>query len=155
MTYRYRYLLFGLFEYLVSVVFRMLLSRSSSRGRPTQLLSQLTSAPGCTVLLTGDYHFGDIKILKSGTETSYYQWYSSKDNASPILQASQSRSALVFFFLPGFPPVLVEATDSLADGQAVSRAGFPVQGKREMAPPGDGMDESGCRTRGDMTKCYR
>eukprot|EP00752_Nemacystus_decipiens_P006352 g5726.t1 len=57
--------------------------------RPAQqnLLSQLSKAPGCSVILTGDYHWGDIKALLPGADTPYAEWYSSEDNEFPIYQA--------------------------------------------------------------------
>ncbi|CAN0212970.1 unnamed protein product [Pylaiella littoralis] len=60
--------------------------------RPAQqnLLSQLAKAPGCSVILTGDYHFGDIKAMLPGAETSYSEWYSSQDNAFPVYQVMAS-----------------------------------------------------------------
>ncbi|CAN0547191.1 unnamed protein product, partial [Laminaria digitata] len=51
-----------------------------------QLLSQISKAPGCSVILTGDYHWGDIKALMPGSETPYGEWYASEDFAHPIYQ---------------------------------------------------------------------
>ncbi|CAM9938935.1 unnamed protein product [Ectocarpus sp. 6 AP-2014] len=56
--------------------------------RPAQqnLLSQVSKAPGCSVILTGDYHYGDIKALIPGGETPYWEWYSSEGNDFPVYQ---------------------------------------------------------------------
>ncbi|CAN0300492.1 unnamed protein product, partial [Hapterophycus canaliculatus] len=56
--------------------------------RPAQrnLLSQLATAPGCSVIVTGDYHFGDIKAMRPGAETPYSEWYSSENNDFSVFQ---------------------------------------------------------------------
>ncbi|CAN0040100.1 unnamed protein product, partial [Ascophyllum nodosum] len=54
------------------------------------LLSQLSKAPGCSVILTGDYHYGDIKALQPGPDTSYADWYASQDYKYPIYQVMSS-----------------------------------------------------------------
>ncbi|CAN0574376.1 unnamed protein product, partial [Ectocarpus sp. 12 AP-2014] len=51
-----------------------------------KLLSQISKAPGCSVILTGDYHYGDIKALLPGEETPYWEWYSSEGNDFPVYQ---------------------------------------------------------------------
>lgn len=53
-----------------------------------QLLSQIAGAPGCSVILTGDYHWGDIKAMLPGADTPYAEWYSSHDNNYPVYQVS-------------------------------------------------------------------
>ncbi|CAB1097696.1 unnamed protein product [Ectocarpus sp. CCAP 1310/34] len=60
--------------------------------RPAQqnLLSQVSKAPGCSVILTGDYHYGDIKALLPGGETPYWEWYSSEGNDFPVYQVMAS-----------------------------------------------------------------
>eukprot|EP00903_Cladosiphon_okamuranus_P012811 g11973.t1 len=60
--------------------------------RPAQqnLLSQLSKAPGCSVIVTGDYHWGDIKALLPGADTPYAEWYSSEGNEFPIYQVMSS-----------------------------------------------------------------
>ena len=39
------------------------------------------------MILTGDYHYGDIKALQPGPDTSYADWYASQDYKYPIYQA--------------------------------------------------------------------
>lgn len=51
-----------------------------------QFLSQLSKAPGCSVILAGDYHWGDIKALLPGADTPYAEWYASEDNEFPVFQ---------------------------------------------------------------------
>ncbi|CAM9775545.1 unnamed protein product [Ascophyllum nodosum] len=62
--------------------------------RPAQqnasLLSQVAGAPGCSVILTGDYHWGDIKTMMPGADTPYAEWYSSHDFEFPIYQVMGS-----------------------------------------------------------------
>eukprot|EP00903_Cladosiphon_okamuranus_P013391 g12479.t1 len=60
--------------------------------RPAQqnLLSQVSKAPGCSVILTGDYHWGDIKALLPGADTPYAEWYSSEGNEFPVYQVMAS-----------------------------------------------------------------
>ncbi|CAM9266786.1 unnamed protein product, partial [Hapterophycus canaliculatus] len=60
--------------------------------RPAQqnFLNQLATAPGCTVILTGDYHWGDIKAMQPGEETPYWEWYSSGGNKFPVYQVMAS-----------------------------------------------------------------
>lgn len=38
------------------------------------------------MILTGDYHWGDIKALLPGADTPYAEWYSSEDNEFPVYQ---------------------------------------------------------------------
>ena len=38
------------------------------------------------MILTGDYHWGDIKALLPGADTPYAEWYSSEDNEYPVYQ---------------------------------------------------------------------
>ncbi|CAM9706536.1 unnamed protein product [Discosporangium mesarthrocarpum] len=60
--------------------------------RPAQknLLSMLERAPGCSIILAGDYHWGDIKALLPGADQLYSDWFSSKDNRIPIYQIMAS-----------------------------------------------------------------
>ncbi|CAM9620288.1 unnamed protein product, partial [Ascophyllum nodosum] len=53
-------------------------------------ISQLAKAPGCSVILTGDYHWGDIKAMQPGSDTPYAEWYASQDNEFPIYQVMGS-----------------------------------------------------------------
>lgn len=41
----------------------------------------------CTVVITGDYHYGDIKRLVPGSATQYADWLGSADFSKPLLQA--------------------------------------------------------------------
>lgn len=45
---------------------------------------------GCAVILTGDFHFSDIKILQTGNETSYSDIYQSARNPRPVYQIMAS-----------------------------------------------------------------
>ena len=44
---------------------------------------------GCSIVITGDYHFSDIKALNPG-ESLYSSYYNSKDNKKPIYQIMAS-----------------------------------------------------------------
>lgn len=53
------------------------------------LLHMFTTAPGCVVVLTGDFHFSDIKILQPGNR-SYSNDYDSTDLPRPLVQVMAS-----------------------------------------------------------------
>lgn len=46
--------------------------------RPAQqaLIAELARLPGCVIVITGDYHAGDIKRIAPGDSASYAQYYS-------------------------------------------------------------------------------
>jgi hypothetical protein len=44
---------------------------------------------GCSIVITGDYHFSDIKALNPGDQL-YSSYYNSKDNVKPIYQIMAS-----------------------------------------------------------------
>ncbi|KAG0578100.1 hypothetical protein M758_5G198700 [Ceratodon purpureus] len=53
------------------------------------LLHMFTTAPGCVVVLTGDFHFSDIKILQPGNRR-YSNDYGSTDLPRPLVQVMAS-----------------------------------------------------------------
>ncbi|CAM6129940.1 unnamed protein product [Calypogeia fissa] len=59
--------------------------------RPAQinLLHNLANARGCAVVLTGDFHFSDIKVLQPGKQF-YSDAYASEDLPHPIFQIMAS-----------------------------------------------------------------
>ncbi|CAM9699898.1 unnamed protein product [Chrysoparadoxa australica] len=54
------------------------------------LLSMIDQAPGCTVVLTGDYHFSDIKSLQPGEQPGYSDWFASASFRRSIPQVMAS-----------------------------------------------------------------
>ncbi len=61
------------------------------RTAQLELLHLLSSnSVGCAVVLTGDFHFGDIKVLLPGSHTKYAQLYNSTANSKPIYQVMAS-----------------------------------------------------------------
>jgi hypothetical protein len=42
--------------------------------------------PSCTVVITGDYHYGDIKRMHNGPGTPYADWLGTADIARPLMQ---------------------------------------------------------------------
>eukprot|EP01038_Epipyxis_sp_PR26KG_P008218 gene8218-11124_t len=55
-----------------------------------ELLHILANVTGCPIVLTGDFHFADLKILQPGNQTKYGDYYNSKDNSKPIYQIMSS-----------------------------------------------------------------
>lgn len=57
-----------------------------------ELLHLFSSTKGCVIILTGDYHFGDIKRLKKGPETIYssFEYYDSSENLQDLYQIMSS-----------------------------------------------------------------
>lgn len=45
------------------------------------------------MILTGDYHYADVKALQPGEDTYYAEWYASEDFQYPIYQASPPSQA--------------------------------------------------------------
>ncbi|KAL3681968.1 hypothetical protein R1sor_024924 [Riccia sorocarpa] len=99
--------------------------------RPAQmnLLHMMAHAPGCVVVLTGDFHFSDIKVLQPG-EQSYSDAYGSFDLPRPIYQVMASG--------------LTSDTAQMAacDGYRVDRSGFRPGGECAfVSEPAFGMIE--------------
>ncbi|CAG9466642.1 unnamed protein product [Pedinophyceae sp. YPF-701] len=55
-----------------------------------QLLHELSRAKGCVAVLTGDYHMGDLKILRPGRDTKYAELLGTADLRRPIYQVMSS-----------------------------------------------------------------
>lgn len=53
------------------------------------LLHALASAPGCPVVITGDFHFSDLKVLRPG-KSLYSEEYQSERLAKPVYQVMAS-----------------------------------------------------------------
>ena len=61
------------------------------RTAQLELLHLISSNPiGCAVVLTGDFHFSDIKVLLPGSHTKYAQLYNSSGNSKAIYQVMAS-----------------------------------------------------------------
>lgn len=60
------------------------------RPAQRQLLSLLSQVPGCLVVLVGDYHFADIKVIRPGADQQYAETFGSADNTVPIYQVMAS-----------------------------------------------------------------
>lgn len=41
---------------------------------------------GCVIVLVGDYHFSDIKVVEPGSENLYSEWYRTDQLRKPIYQ---------------------------------------------------------------------
>ncbi|KAL3684029.1 hypothetical protein R1sor_002051 [Riccia sorocarpa] len=54
-----------------------------------QLLHLLSAAPGCVVVLTGDYHYSDIRVLRPGQQ-AYSQFYDDLELRYPLFQVMAS-----------------------------------------------------------------
>ena len=54
-----------------------------------ELLHLAAEAPGCTIFLTGDYHWSDIKVLKPGDQV-YSEFFDSYNNPYPLYQVMAS-----------------------------------------------------------------
>ena len=60
--------------------------------RPAQinLLHTLARAPGCTLVLTGDHHYHDIKLVRPGPGTKYAAAYQTAALERPVFQVMSS-----------------------------------------------------------------
>ena len=54
------------------------------------IISHSTSTGSCSVVLTGDFHFSDIKVLDPGPSTAYASLYHSAGNSKPVYQLMAS-----------------------------------------------------------------
>jgi alkaline phosphatase D len=55
-----------------------------------ELLHLLSQTSGCVIVLTGDFHFSDIKVLNPGSSKKYASVYNSASNPKPIYQVMAS-----------------------------------------------------------------
>eukprot|EP00232_Nephroselmis_pyriformis_P014858 CAMPEP_0182875012 /NCGR_PEP_ID=MMETSP0034_2-20130328/13283_1 /TAXON_ID=156128 /ORGANISM="Nephroselmis pyriformis, Strain CCMP717" /LENGTH=575 /DNA_ID=CAMNT_0025007745 /DNA_START=19 /DNA_END=1742 /DNA_ORIENTATION=+ len=60
------------------------------RGAQSNLLHTLARAPGCVVVLAGDYHYSDIKVVRGGNDTAYARTYQSQGLQHPLYQVMAS-----------------------------------------------------------------
>jgi len=59
------------------------------RPAQLQLLNMISTAPGCSIIITGDFHYSDIKVLRPGPSL-YSKAYASERNAYNIFQVMAS-----------------------------------------------------------------
>jgi alkaline phosphatase D len=59
------------------------------RVAQAELLYLIQRVKGCAVILTGDYHFADIKVLRNGKQV-YSHYYQSENFSQPIYQIMSS-----------------------------------------------------------------
>ena len=55
-----------------------------------ELAHIMSSVSGCSIVLTGDYHFSDIKAIRSGSDTPYAPFYGTANNSQTIYQVMAS-----------------------------------------------------------------
>jgi hypothetical protein len=61
-------------------------SSGSSSSSSSKQQQQQQQHPSCTVVITGDYHYGDIKRMHNGPGTAYADWLGTADIARPLMQ---------------------------------------------------------------------